>query len=224
MTGSFGSAAPVGVDEEEPIELGTTKKISKVTKDWSDPPSVTPTLTPEVSGSSLKAVLVELQKLTEWGTGGGTLEGTGTGGELQAEPSDDGKSYTVALKGKFVLTLVKWKEYDTMTARAEEGVGRHDRAFDGTRTGTRRDFLPRRRKTDQDAHESGRHARPAEGRRRQYGDSSRSRRFRFGREDRSRQKRLDDFQESRSRHIRRSAAAATAAAAKALITPLFSPP
>jgi hypothetical protein len=115
MTGSFGSAAPVGIDEEEPIELGTNKKISKVTKDWGDPPSVTPTLTPEVSGSSLKAVLVELQKLSEWGTGGGTLEGTGTGGQLQADPSADGKSYTVALKGKFVLTLVKWKEYATMT-------------------------------------------------------------------------------------------------------------
>jgi hypothetical protein len=113
-TGSFGSAAPVGVDTDEPSELAATKKISKVTKDWSDPPAVTPTLTPEVSGKSLAAVLVELQKLTEWGTGGGTLEGTGTNGEIQAEPSDDGKSYTVALKGKFILTLVKWKEYDTM--------------------------------------------------------------------------------------------------------------
>lgn len=115
-TGTFGSAAPVGVAEDEPIELGTNKKISKVTKDWSDPPSVTPTLTPEVSGSSLAAVLVELQKLSEWGTGGGNLKGTGANGELQAEPSDDGKSYTIALKGDFFMTLVKWKEYDTMTA------------------------------------------------------------------------------------------------------------
>jgi hypothetical protein len=114
--GSFGVANPVGVDTEEPVELGTNKKISKVTKDWSDPPSVTPTMTPEVSGRSLAAVLVELNKLSEWGTGGGNLEGTGANGELQAEPSDDGKSYTVALKGKFFMTLVKWKEYDTMTA------------------------------------------------------------------------------------------------------------
>jgi len=115
ISGSFGSAGPTGVDTDEPIELGTNKKISKVTKDWSDPPSVTPTLTPEVSGDSLKAVLVELKKLTEWGTGGGTLEGTGKNGELFAEPSADGKSYTLALHGNFILTLVKWKEYDTMT-------------------------------------------------------------------------------------------------------------
>ena len=119
-TGTFGNASPTGVDTEEPIELGTNKKISKVTKDWSDPPSVTPTLTPEVSGSSLKAVLVELQKLTEWGSGGGTIEGTGTNNQLQAEPSDDGKSYTVALHGNFILTLVKWKEYDTMTTEQKK--------------------------------------------------------------------------------------------------------
>jgi hypothetical protein len=113
-TGSFGSAAPVGIDTDEPIELGTSKKISKVTKDWADPPSVTPTLTPEVSGNSLKDVLVQLNNLTEWGTGGGNIEGTGSTGEIQADPSDDGKSYTVALKGKFFYTLVKWKEYDKM--------------------------------------------------------------------------------------------------------------
>ena len=116
VSGSFGSASPTGVDTDEPIELGTNKKISKVTKDWSDPPSVSPTFTPEVSGSSLKDVLATLQQMTEWGQGGGNLEGTGPNGELQAEPSDDGKSYTVALKAKFILNLVKWKEYDTMTA------------------------------------------------------------------------------------------------------------
>lgn len=119
MTGSFGSAAPVGVDTDDPIELDTTKKITKVTKDWSDPPVVTPTLTPEVSGSSLAAVLVELQKLPEWGTGGGTLEGTGENGQLQAE-SPDGTNFTVALHGNFILTLPKWKEYDTMTAEQKK--------------------------------------------------------------------------------------------------------
>ncbi len=119
-TGTFGNASPSGVDTEEPIELGTNKKISKVTKDWSDPPAVTPTLTPEVSGGSLKDVLVELQKLTEWGSGGGTLEGTGSNGEIRAEPADDGKSYTVALHGNFILTLVKWKEYGSMTPEQQK--------------------------------------------------------------------------------------------------------
>jgi hypothetical protein len=110
----FATANPVGVDAEEPIELDTRKKISKVKKSWTDPPAVTPTLAPEVSGSSLKEVLVELQKLTEWGSGGGTIKGTGKNGEIRAEPSDDGKSYTVELIGDFIFTLVKWKEYDKM--------------------------------------------------------------------------------------------------------------
>ncbi len=114
--GSFASAHPVGVGTGDATELDTTKRISKVTKDWSDPPSVTPTFTPEVAGKSLKAVLVELKKLTEWGEGGGTINGTGAGGQIIAEPSDDGKSYTVALKGTFILNLVKWKDYDSMLA------------------------------------------------------------------------------------------------------------
>lgn len=113
--GSFASPVPVGIDSGEPIELDTSKKISKVTKDWSDPPSVTPTFTPEVSGKSLKAVLTELQKLSEWGSGGGTIKGTGDNGEIRAEPSDDGKSYTVALKGEFSMTLPKWTEYAKAT-------------------------------------------------------------------------------------------------------------
>lgn len=111
----FADATPIGVDPWEPSELNTTKKISKVTKDWSDPPSVTPTFTPEVSGDSLKAVLAELQKLSEWGTGGGNLKGSGTNGEITAEPSDDGKGYTVKLMGEFFMTLPKWKEYNKAT-------------------------------------------------------------------------------------------------------------
>jgi len=113
--GTFASPVPIGVDSGGPTELDTGKKIVKVTKDWSDPPSVTPTFTPEVSGNTLKAVLAELQKLSEWGSGGGNLNGTGPGGEIRAEPSDDGKGYTVALKGEFFITLPKWKEYATAT-------------------------------------------------------------------------------------------------------------
>ncbi len=103
---------PIGTDAEL---LDTSPKISKVTKDWSDPPAVTPVFKPEVAGKTLKAVLVELQKRAEWGTGGGNLSGTGTDGEITAEPSGDGKSYTVALKGEFFLTLPKWTEYHSAT-------------------------------------------------------------------------------------------------------------
>ncbi len=122
-TGGFARPGAVGGDSEEPIDLDTTKKISKVTKDWKDPPSVTPTYTPEISGKNLKEVLAKLQKLSEWGTGGGNFTGTGTNGEIRAEPSDDSKSYTVAIKGEFILTLPKWKEYDQATKEQKAAWG-----------------------------------------------------------------------------------------------------
>ncbi len=114
-TGSFASAGPVGIDDGDPTELATNKKISKVTKDWKDPPSVTTTFTPDVTGTTLKAVLAQLQKFSEWGSGGGVITGTGDDGQIEAKPTDDGKSYTVALKGEFSMTLPKWKEYDKAT-------------------------------------------------------------------------------------------------------------
>jgi hypothetical protein len=120
-TGGFANPGPT-IDQDapdEPIELGTGPKISQVTKDWSDPPSVSPTFTPEVSGKTLKAVLVELQRLSEWGTGGGNLSAPG-GGEIQLVPADDGKSYTVALSGAFFITLPKWKEYNTANAAQQK--------------------------------------------------------------------------------------------------------
>jgi hypothetical protein len=106
---------PIGADSGEAIEMSGGKKIVKVTKDWSDPPAVTPKFTPEISGKTLKAVLAKLEKLDEWGTGGGNLDGTGKDGQIEAKPSDDGKGYTIALKGKFFLTLPKWTEYSTAT-------------------------------------------------------------------------------------------------------------
>src|SRR5437588_620318 len=68
---------PIGIDGAD--ELSGNKKITKVTKDWTDPPAVKTTFT-EVSGKTLKEVLTALQKLPEWGTGGGNVTGTGTDG------------------------------------------------------------------------------------------------------------------------------------------------
>jgi hypothetical protein len=115
IRGGAASAAPIGTEGAEAIGLAANKKISKVTKDWSDPPAVTPTLTPEISGKNLKEVLAALKLRTEWGTGGGKVKGTGPDGGIFAEPTEDGKSYTVALKAEFIMTLPKWKEYDTAT-------------------------------------------------------------------------------------------------------------
>lgn len=112
--GGFSSPTPIGVEPSEAIGLASGKIVKKVTKDWSDPPVVTPTFTPEISGKTLKEVLVELQKLTEWGTGGGNLKGMGVDGEITAE-TEDGKNYTIALKGEFFMTLPKWTGYDAAT-------------------------------------------------------------------------------------------------------------
>jgi predicted secreted Zn-dependent protease len=120
---SSATPGPAGLDPaDDAEELGTDKKIVKVTKDWTDPPTVPPTFY-EVSGKTLKDVLTELQKRPDdWGEGGGFVTGTGDPKanppkeEIWLEPTDDGKGYTVALKGKFVLQLPKWKEYDKATA------------------------------------------------------------------------------------------------------------
>ena len=107
---------PIGSDDSGAIELGAgPPKITKVTKDWGDPPVVSPTFTPVISAVSLKAVLVELQKLSEWGTGGGNLSGDGPGDIIQLDPSADGKTYSTNIKGKFFMTLPKWTEYDSAT-------------------------------------------------------------------------------------------------------------
>ena len=120
---SSATPGPVGLDPaDDAEELGTDKKIVKVTKDWTDPPTVPPTFY-EVSGKTLKDVLTELQKRPDdWGEGGGEITGAGDPKanppteEIWLEPTGDGKGYTVALKGKFKLELPKWKEYDKATA------------------------------------------------------------------------------------------------------------
>ena len=133
---SVASAGPVGSNASDPIELSAQPKISKVNKDWTDPPAVTSTFTPTVSGATLQAVLIELKKLSEWGTGGGNLSGGGVGGEISAEPTEDGKSYTMDIKGQFFMTLVQWKEYpqatkeqqaswDAMLANLKKHEGEH---------------------------------------------------------------------------------------------------
>jgi hypothetical protein len=116
VSGSFGRANPVGIDADEPLELDTKTRITKVTKDWSDPPSVTLDFTPNLSASSLKAVLVQLQQYQqyvssngEWGRGGADILAT-------PKYSKDGRTCTVELTGKFYVDLPKWTEYDTMTA------------------------------------------------------------------------------------------------------------
>lgn len=91
--------------------LDSTPKIIRVTRNWTDPPAVRVDDTPKIAGTTLKAVLAQLERLDEWGTGGGDL--TGPEGEIKLQPADGG--YTVDLLGDFFMTLPKWEGYDNAT-------------------------------------------------------------------------------------------------------------
>ncbi len=100
----FSAPGPLG-SGEDPIPL-SGKTIVKVTKNWTDPPTLTPGRTPTVSGKTLKAVLVELKKLAEWGSGGGVID------DIQANSPDSAPTqFTVNLTATFTMTLVDWADY-----------------------------------------------------------------------------------------------------------------
>jgi hypothetical protein len=109
---------PIGLSDES-TELHSGKTVVRVTKDWTDPPAVDFTYEPEITASTLKAVLIELKKLPSWGKGGGSVKGTGENGDVQAN-SPDRKRYTIALVGKFITQLPKWMNYgDATTAQKQ---------------------------------------------------------------------------------------------------------
>ena len=106
----------VGEDAAEPLSSGA--KITKVTRDWGDPPTPTVTNTPTIGGTTLKEALAELKLLSEWGTGGGNLSGAG-GGEIQLT-TQDGKSYTAEIHGDFFITLPEWSGYAAATTAQKQ--------------------------------------------------------------------------------------------------------
>jgi len=104
----------VGLGDDAPVELSDTRKITKVTKDWGDPPTPTVTNTPTIGGTTLKEALAELTKLSEWGTGGGNLSAPG-GGDIQLTTTN-GKSYSCNIHGDFFMSLPEWSGYAKATA------------------------------------------------------------------------------------------------------------
>jgi hypothetical protein len=114
VSGSYGSANPVGIDDDEPDELAGKVIITTVKKDWNGPPSVTPGETP-VSGNSLKEVLHHLEQYAEfvcefheWGRGAGYAH-------AKYKTDANGKTATAEVAGEFFMDLPKWSEYDAMT-------------------------------------------------------------------------------------------------------------
>ena len=192
----------VGLGEgtpDGPEALSDQRKITRVSKDWGDPPTPTVTSTPTVGGTTLKEALAELQKLPEWGTGGGNLSGVG-GGEIQLTTTD-GKSYTAEIHGDFFMTLPAWSGYAKATTAQQQ-------AWDA--------MIAKLRKHEQEhVNIAYRNAQklvqsltnlPVDQAAQKIADSQqagagRAGRLRFGRQDRPRQERLRRLPEGRARHL-----------------------
>jgi hypothetical protein len=107
----------VGLHDEAQA-LDSTPKIIRVTRNWGDPPTPTVTSTPKIAGKTLKEALAELEKLPEWGTGGGNL--SGPEGEIKLQPDEKAGGYTVDLVGDFFITLPSWDGYASATAEQKQ--------------------------------------------------------------------------------------------------------
>ena len=97
---------------DEAQALDSTPKIVRVTRNWGDPPTPRVSASPKIGGKTLKEALAELQRMSEWGTGGGNL--TGPDGEIKLVPDDKGR-YSVELQADFFITLPEWSGYKDAT-------------------------------------------------------------------------------------------------------------
>lgn len=98
--------------------MSDTRKITRVSKDWGDPPTPTLTNTPKIGGATLKEALAELEKLSEWGTGGGNLSAP-DGGAITLTTTD-GKNYAAEIHGDFFMTLPEWTGYAKATKQQQQ--------------------------------------------------------------------------------------------------------
>jgi hypothetical protein len=116
----------LGSDAAIPLDTGRT--IAKVTKDW-DPPS--PNGNPEivVNGKTLEEAAKALDKLPEWGQGGGMLR-------TDVIPPGNSTDLTVKAHANLVYRLPRWAQYpqaspaakaewDRMVAKLKEHEDRH---------------------------------------------------------------------------------------------------
>jgi len=102
----------LGIDGAVPLDVVVVSRvIAKVTKDW-DPghPRSTPPIV--VNGATLEKAAQELDKLNEWGEGGG---------RLSVDPIRAGTStnLTITLHGGLVRRLPTWSGYPKASAAAK---------------------------------------------------------------------------------------------------------
>jgi hypothetical protein len=110
--GGFDAPGVSGFDPPQALDAGD-RMITAVTKDW-EPPN--PRATPEivVRGRTLAALEEALNRLPEWGEGGGMLR-------TDRVPVGTSASVTVNAHANLVFRLPRWANYDTasVAARAE---------------------------------------------------------------------------------------------------------
>jgi hypothetical protein len=99
----LGGGDPPGTLGVGDVVAMSTGKIEYVSKDW-DPDSPHDTRPIVVAGKTIDLVLAALNRLHEWGLGGGTLK-------LDI-PADFASSHSVTLSANLVRRLPEWKQYD----------------------------------------------------------------------------------------------------------------
>lgn len=96
---------------DAPIPMTTDRIITEVKTDW-DPPR--PRSTPEivVGGKTLEAAATALNKLSEWGEGGGMLR-------TDRVPVGTSAEVTVSVHANLVFRLPRWTGYQAASAKAK---------------------------------------------------------------------------------------------------------
>jgi Bacterial protein of unknown function (DUF922) len=100
----------LGVDDPIPLD-DVQRMIAKVTKDW-DPPSPRATPAIIISGATLEKAAEQLNKLNEWGEGGGFLR-------TEPVPSGISTNLTIKIHANLVRRLPTWSGYAKASAAAK---------------------------------------------------------------------------------------------------------
>lgn len=106
--GGFIDQGPGGIDAPIPL---ADRIITVVEDDW-HPPSPDETPTVELTGKTLAEVVAQLNRMNEWGKGGGSLRN-------ESVPVGTSASVIVKLKGNLVRRMPHWKNYDSASEKAQ---------------------------------------------------------------------------------------------------------
>jgi hypothetical protein len=107
-----GGAPPRVLGVDEAIALDSIQRIiSKVTKDW-DPPNPRTTPPIVVGGATLEKAAEQLNRLSEWGQGGGSLR-------TESIAAGTSTNLTVTMHANLVRRLPTWSGYTRASAGAK---------------------------------------------------------------------------------------------------------